>query len=269
MAIGPAALDESNSDVLEVQGITKVFAGQSGKNEAEDDVVALYDVSFRVKKNEFVCLLGPSGCGKTTLIRIIAGILTADTGRILVNGVAVKGPGKDRPMVFQNYGLLPWRTVMGNVELGLELEGVEKGERRRIAQKYIELVGLAGFESHYPHQISGGMQQRAGLARALSKQPEMLLLDEPFASVDAQTREILQEELLRIWGQTKMTAVFVTHSIDEAVYLSDRVFIMTPRPGQIQEVLDVDLPRPRWQFDVKSDPRFVKMTAHIRETLRK
>jgi NitT/TauT family transport system ATP-binding protein len=171
-------------------------------------------------------------------------------------------------MVFQQFGLLPWRTVLSNVEFGLEIEGKPKEERRQVAEKYLELVGLKGFESYYPHQISGGMQQRVGIARALSKKPDILLMDEPFGAVDAQTREQLQEELLKIWAQTDTTVVFVTHSIDEAVYLSDRVVVMQARPGRIKEEVAIDLPRPRWEGDVKAEPRFAQLRSRLRESLR-
>ena len=171
-------------------------------------------------------------------------------------------------MVFQQFGLLPWRTVLSNVEFGLEIEGMAREERRAVAEKYLELVGLKGFESYYPHQISGGMQQRVGIARALSKKPEILLMDEPFGAVDAQTREQLQEELLKIWAQTETTVVFVTHSIDEAIYLSDRVVVMQARPGRIKEEVRIDLPRPRWEGDVKADPRFAQLRARLRDSLR-
>jgi NitT/TauT family transport system ATP-binding protein len=171
-------------------------------------------------------------------------------------------------MVFQQFGLLPWRTVLGNVEFGLEIEGVSRDERQRTARDYLALVGLSGFEDYYPHQISGGMQQRVGIARALSKQPDFLLMDEPFGAVDAQTREQLQEELLKIWAKTNNTVIFVTHSIDESIYLSDRVIIMQSRPGRIKEEVKIDLPRPRWEGDVKADPRFAELRAAIRESLR-
>jgi NitT/TauT family transport system ATP-binding protein len=213
-------------------------------------------------------LLGPSGCGKTTLIRIIAGLLMPDRGEVLVNNQPVTAPGRDRCMVFQQFGLLPWRTVMSNVEFGLEIEGVGREERRQLADKYLELVGLQGFENYYPHQISGGMQQRVGIARALAKKPEFLLMDEPFGAVDAQTREQLQEELLKIWAQTEATVVFVTHSIDEAIYLSDRVVVMQARPGRIKEEVAIDLRRPRWEGDVKADPRFAQLRSRLRESLR-
>ena len=229
--------------MLEVRQLSKVFFEENDSR--KPGLVALYNISLAIRKNEFVSLLGPSGCGKTTLIRIIAGLLPADCGEVLVNGQAVTVPGRDRCMVFQQFGLLPWRTVLSNVEFGLEIDGVPKDERSARAGQYLELVGLKGFERYYPHQISGGMQQRVGIARALSKKPDILLMDEPFGAVDAQIREQLQEELLKIWSRTDTTVVFVTHSIDEALYLSDRVVVMQARPGRIKEEVSVDLPRPR------------------------
>jgi NitT/TauT family transport system ATP-binding protein len=252
--------------MLEVRRLSKIFFEQNDPR--KPGLVALYDISLAIRKNEFVSLLGPSGCGKTTLIRIIAGLLAADRGDVLVNQQCVTVPGRDRCMVFQQFGLLPWRTVMSNVEFGLEIEGMARDERRAVADKYLELVGLKGFENYYPHQISGGMQQRVGIARALSKKPEILLMDEPFGAVDAQTREQLQEELLKIWAQTETTVVFVTHSIDEAVYLSDRVVVMQARPGRIKEEVAIDLPRPRWEGDIKADPRFAQLRARLRDSLR-
>jgi len=252
--------------MLEVRRLSKIFFEQNDPR--KPGLVALYDISLAIRKNEFVSLLGPSGCGKTTLIRIIAGLLAADRGDVLVNQQCVTVPGRDRCMVFQQFGLLPWRTVMSNVEFGLEIEGMAREERRAVADKYLELVGLKGFENYYPHQISGGMQQRVGIARALSKKPEILLMDEPFGAVDAQTREQLQEELLKIWAQTETTVVFVTHSIDEAIYLSDRVVVMQARPGRIKEEVAVDLPRPRWEGDIKADPRFAQLRARLRDSLR-
>jgi len=252
--------------MLEVRQLSKVFFEENDSR--KPGLVALYNISLAIRKNEFVSLLGPSGCGKTTLIRIIAGLLPADCGEVLVNGQAVTVPGRDRCMVFQQFGLLPWRTVLSNVEFGLEIEGVPKDERSALAGQYLELVGLKGFERYYPHQISGGMQQRVGIARALSKKPDILLMDEPFGAVDAQTREQLQEELLKIWSRTDTTVVFVTHSIDEALYLSDRVVVMQARPGRIKEEVSVDLPRPRWEGDVKADPRFAQLRSQLRESLR-
>ena len=252
--------------MLEVTQLSKVFFEHNDPR--KPGLVALHNVSFSVRKNEFVCLLGPSGCGKTTLIRIVAGLIRADRGEIRVNGTPVTAPGRDRCMVFQQFGLLPWRTVLSNVEFGLEIEGVARAERQKIAREYLALVGLNGFEHYYPHQISGGMQQRVGIARALSKKPDILLMDEPFGAVDAQTREQLQEELLKIWAKTDTTVIFVTHSIDESIYLSDRVIIMQSRPGRIKEEVAIDLPRPRWEGDVKADPRFAELRAQIRESLR-
>jgi NitT/TauT family transport system ATP-binding protein len=252
--------------MLEVRQLSKVFFEQNDPR--KPGLVALYNICLSIRKNEFVSLLGPSGCGKTTLIRIVAGLLPADRGEVVVNGREVTAPGRERCMVFQQFGLLPWRTVMSNVEFGLEIEGTPKEERRQTAEKYLDLVGLKGFENYYPHQISGGMQQRVGIARALSKKPDILLMDEPFGAVDAQTREQLQEELLKIWAQTDTTVVFVTHSIDEAVYLSDRVVVMQARPGRIKEEVAVDLARPRWEGDVKAEPRFAQLRSHLRESLR-
>lgn len=252
--------------MLEVRRLSKVFFEQNDPRRA--GLVALFDISLTIRKNEFVSLLGPSGCGKTTLIRIIAGLITPDRGEIVVEGKAVTAPGRDRCMVFQQFGLLPWRTVLSNVEFGLEIEGVAKEQRHTTACQYLELVGLKGFEGYYPHQISGGMQQRVGIARALSKKPQILLMDEPFGAVDAQTREQLQEELLKIWAQTDTTVIFVTHSIDEAIYLSDRVVVMQARPGRIKEEFAIDLPRPRWEGDVKADPRFSRMRARLRDALK-
>ena len=252
--------------MLEVRRLSKIFFEQNDPR--KPGLIALYNISLAIRKNEFVSLLGPSGCGKTTLIRIIAGLLTADRGEVLVNSQLVNSPGRDRCMVFQQFGLLPWRTVVSNVEFGLEIDGVAREERRALAEQYLELVGLKGFENYYPHQISGGMQQRVGIARALSKKPEILLMDEPFGAVDAQTREQLQEELLKIWAQTETTVVFVTHSIDEAIYLSDRVVVMQARPGRIKEEVIIDLPRPRWEGDIKADPRFAQLRARLRDSLR-
>jgi NitT/TauT family transport system ATP-binding protein len=252
--------------MLEVRNLSKVFFEQNDPR--NPGLVALYDITLSVRKKEFVCLLGPSGCGKTTLIRIIAGLLAPDRGEVQVNGTPVTAPGRDRCMVFQHFGLLPWRTVLANVEFGLELQGVPHEERQAAARRFLELVGLKGFEGYYPHQISGGMQQRVGIARALTMEPDILLMDEPFGAVDAQTREQLQEELLRIVAKTDTTVIFVTHSIDESIYLSDRVVVMAARPGRIHAEVKVDLPRPRWEGDVKADPRFAQLRAQIRELLR-
>jgi len=252
---------------LEVKNISKTFLKHVGKGQFMR-IQALNDVSFQVGEREFLSIIGPSGCGKTTLLRILDGLIEHDSGEVLVDGRPVTGPGPDRGMVFQTFNLFPWRDVVGNVELGLEIQGLPNGKRREIAKKYIDLVGLPGFEDHHPHELSGGMQQRVGLARALAIDPEILLMDEPFGYLDAQTRELLQDELLRIWHGTKKAVVFVTHDIDEAVYLADRVIVMTPRPGTVREVINVDLPRPRWEYNTRANTEFVKLRTHIRDSLR-
>ena len=241
---------------------------RSGGRE-ENAVEALRDVSFEVADQEFVCIVGPSGCGKTTLLRIIDGLIPADAGEILIDGRAVGAPAQDRGMVFQTFGLLPWRTVAGNVAIGLEIAGMEAGRQKPIVQRWIDVVGLAGFEHYYPHELSGGMQQRVGLARVLAIDPVVILMDEPFGALDAQTREFMQEELLRIWNQEKKTVIFITHSIDEAVYLADRVVVMSARPGRIAEILPVGIPRPRWGHDVRGTREFADLRAHIWKQLRK
>ncbi len=252
--------------MLEVVRVAKKFPSRSRNGSGA--FYAYRDVSFEVRDNEFVCLLGPSGCGKTTLLRSIAGLIPPSQGEILADGQRVERPGRDRSMVFQHFGLLPWRTVRANVELGLELQGVPRSERTRTAQHYIDLVGLGKFTEYYPHQLSGGMQQRVGIARALSMSPRMLLMDEPFSALDAYTRELLQEELLKIWGQTTATVLFVTHSIDEAVYLSDRVIVMTAHPGTVKAIHEVDLPRPRVDYEVKSHPNFIALRERLNRSLR-
>jgi NitT/TauT family transport system ATP-binding protein len=206
-------------------------------------------------EGEFVSIVGPSGCGKTTFLSVVDGLVAAGAGRILVDGQAVTKPGPDRAMVFQEASLLPWRTVLGNVCYGLECLSTPRREREERAAHLIDLVGLSGFEHHYPYELSGGMQQRVNLARALLVDPKILLMDEPFASLDAQTRELMQEELLRIWLQAKKTVLFVTHQIDEAIYLSDRVLVFSSRPGRVKETIRVEIERPR-PLGVKREARF-------------
>jgi NitT/TauT family transport system ATP-binding protein len=242
------------AEALEVRDLTKLFFRQTTRGWAGFQV--LDRVSFSVAPGEFVSVLGPSGCGKTTLARILVGIETLDQGEVLIDGRPAGPPGADRCLVFQNYGLFPWRTVAENVELGLELRGVPTLRRREETRKYIDLVGLSGFEKYFPHQISGGMQQRAGLARALSTQPRLLLMDEPFGAVDAQMRTILQDQLLRVCEVTGATVLFVTHSVDEAIYLSDRIVIFSARPGRLVDEVAVRLPKPRYSSDVRSDVLF-------------
>ena len=224
---------------LSIENLTKKFP----KDETE--LVAIENFSLEVKDNEFVCLLGPSGCGKTTLLRIVAGLETMSSGSVRIDGSDVTGPGSDRGMVFQEFALFPWRTVRRNVEFGLEIKKVPKEERNAISDKYIQLVGLKGFENSHPFELSGGMKQRVGIARALANEPKVLLMDEPFGAVDAQTRNMMQKELLRIWKETKKTVLFVTHSVDEAVFLADRIVVMTSRPGTLKEVFEISWERPR------------------------
>ena len=224
---------------IEARNLCKTYASRDG------NVVALADVSLKVTDSEFVSILGPSGCGKSTLLRILDGLASADSGQVLMDGKPIERPTQERGFVFQSFNLFPWRTVRGNIEFGMEIKGVPKNERRTVSQRLIELVGLAGFDRKYPYELSGGMQQRVGIARALAIDPAVLLMDEPFGALDAQTREDMQDELLRIWAAAKKTVLFVTHSIEEAIYLSDRVLIMTPRPGRVLAVLDIPFDRPR------------------------
>lgn len=224
---------------LEIRNVTKTFKTEEG------ELTALDRINLEVKPSEFLCIIGPSGCGKSTLLRLIAGLDEPSSGEIILDGKELRGPSPDRGMVFQEYSLFPWRTVLKNVTFGLEICGFEKGERYKIATAYIELVGLKGFENRYPYELSGGMKQRVAIARALATEPSILLMDEPFGSVDAQTRNVLQEELLVIWERTKRTILFVTHSVDEAVYLADRVVVMSARPGCLVKCLAIDIPRPR------------------------
>ena len=258
-------LNKSNS-LVEIQAVSKSFHKTVKDNTTE--IKALSDVSLSVRANEFVSIIGPSGCGKTTLLKIIDGLIPYDSGKIVIDGNPVTAPGPDRAVVFQSFALLPWRTVLANVEFSLELRQLPKEERAKTARDYLKRVGLTDFENHYPHELSGGMQQRAGLARALAVNPAILLMDEPFGAVDAQTRQLLQEELLELWQRERKTVIFVTHSMDEAVYLSDRVVVMTPRPGKVAEILDVPLSRPRVSEEVRRDARFVDLTNYIWESLK-
>ena len=232
-----------------------------------DMLLAVDRVSMEIGEGEFLAIVGPSGCGKTTFLNAIDGLLPITSGTLSLDGRPIAGPGHDRALVFQQPSLLPWRTVMGNVAYGLELQGVAKAEARERAHRFVQLVGLRGFEESYPLELSGGMQQRVNLARALTVDPEVLLLDEPFAALDAQTRETMQHELLRVWNETRKTAVFITHDIVEAVYLADRVVVFTGRPGRVKEVVRIDLERPR-DLRIKLDPRFLAIQARIWESIR-
>jgi len=216
-----------------------------------------------------LCILGPSGCGKTTLLRVIDGLITPDSGEVLINDRRVTGPSRDVAMVFQQFGLFPWKRLDQNIAYGLKLRGKSHAEIKTTVEHYLDLVGLSGFERCYPFQLSGGMQQRAGLARALVVNPSVLLMDEPFGSLDAQTRETLQEELARILDREPKTVLFVTHSVDEAIVLGDRILVMTHRPGRVREMLPVEIPRPRDISQVRADHRSIKLRTHIWEQLRR
>src|SRR6201991_4093670 len=233
-----------------ITGVSHLYRPPSGR-----PVLALQDVSLDVGQREFVALLGPSGCGKSTLLYLIGGFLPTETGRILVNGGAVSGPGPDRGIVFQHFALFPWKTVRANVMYGLKRAGLPRDEQEKRAQGFIDLVGLHGFEDSYPSQLSGGMKQRTAIARTLAIDPKILLMDEPFGALDAQTRHLMQSELLGIWQRTPKTVIFVTHDVQEAVYLADRVAVMSARPGRIKTIVDT-------KFD-KNDPGVFKTKGFV------
>jgi NitT/TauT family transport system ATP-binding protein len=228
---------------INVRSVTKAFDSKNSTLTAVDDV------SFDVRGSEIMCIVGPSGCGKSTLLRMIAGLEPVTSGEILVGGHKVSGPSPSIGFVFQEYTLFPWRTVQKNVEFGLELKKVSPEKRKEIADRYIDMVGLSRFKDSYPHQLSGGVKQRTAIARTLAVGPQILLMDEPFGALDAQTRNILQGQLLEIWQKEKINIIFVTHSVDEAVFLADKVAIMTARPGRIKEIVDIGIPRPRIRTD--------------------
>jgi len=243
-------------------GKQKVVVDGLGKryDSERQTVQALDGVEFAVGAGEFVCIVGPSGCGKTTLVRLIAGLEAPTTGEVRLDGDPVTGPGTDRGMVFQEYGLFPWRTVEANVAFGLEEQGVPAAERARRVEEMIDLVGLDGFADAYPKELSGGMKQRVGIARALAVDPELLLMDEPFGSVDAQTRDMLHAELLDVWAETEKTVLFVTHDVEEAVTLADRVVVLAADPGRVREVVPIDLDRPR----TRTSPAFADDVEQVR-----
>jgi len=248
---------------VQVRGVNKSFPRQGG----DGALRVLNDVSFTLEAGTFACLVGPSGCGKSTLLRIIDGLMPPDSGEVIIAGDRVRAPSLDRGFVFQQFNLLPWRTVAGNVEFGLENLGVNRSERKRRAREVIRLVDLDGFEGYYPAQLSGGMQQRVGLARALAIEPNILLMDEPFGSVDDQTRMLLQEELLKIWEKSQKTVIFVTHDIEEALYLGDRIVVMGARPSRISRVLEVPFGRPRTDA-IRGSPEMGRLKQEIWEELR-
>jgi NitT/TauT family transport system ATP-binding protein len=250
-SVGPAIVAED---------ATKVFL--------DGAVTAFRDLRLSVSDRETLCVVGPSGCGKTTFLRCVAGLIELTSGRLLVHGRPVRGVAPGVALVFQHFGLLPWKTVYQNAAFGLDMAGAPRAAVRERVDHYLDLVGLRGFERHYPYQLSGGMQQRVGLVRALATDPSVLLLDEPFAALDAQTREVLQEELLRIMQHERKTMVFVTHSIDEAILLGDRVAVLSARPGRLREMVEVPFGRPRQVDEVRVDPRFAELREHIWSGLR-
>lgn len=247
---------------LRVVGLDKVFRGRSGQA-----VQALQDINLAVRDQEFLTLLGPSGCGKSTLLRIIAGLEQASTGTVFKDNEPIAGPGADRGMVFQAFSLFPWLTVQKNVEFGLSLRRVPTAQRTQQAQQLLKHFGLAAFANEYPKALSGGMKQRVALARALANDPQILLMDEPFGALDAQTRTSMQEFVLRVWEESHKTVVFVTHDIDEALFLSDRVLVMKTRPGRVGELIDIDLPRPR-NYDMQFEPRYLELKRQLTDLIR-
>ena len=248
--------------------MAKIVLRNLTKTYSAGEVVALQNINLDVQPYESLCILGPSGCGKTTLLRVIDCLIARDQGEVLIDSVPVNRPCADVAMVFQHFGLFPWKRLDENIAYGLELRGYAKTDIVAAIERYIELMGLKGFEKSYPHQLSGGMQQRAGLARALAINPSLLLMDEPFGALDAQTREMLQEELLRILESEKKTMIFVTHSIDEAILLGDRIVMMSRRPGRIREIFPVDIPRPRKIISARSHPRYLELRNSIWEMLK-
>lgn len=241
---------------LVIEQVGKVFSTKGG------EMIALDQTSFQVKEGEFVTILGPSGCGKSTILRIVAGLEEPSFGKVYLDGHEVKGPGPDRGMVFQSYTLYPWLSVEDNIVFGLKLKGRSPKECKEVAQHYIELIGLRGFEKHYPIQLSGGMKQRVAIARALANDPEILLMDEPFGALDAQTRSIMQEILLQAWEESKKTILFITHDVEEAIFLADSVYVMTARPGRLKENIPVNLPRPR-VYNIKNSPEFFSLKTKL------
>jgi NitT/TauT family transport system ATP-binding protein len=243
---------------VSVRNVDVVYA----KPQTGESFLAVSNVSIDIEKGEFVTIVGPSGCGKSTLLLLIDGLLAPTKGEILINGRRVEGPGKDRALVFQEFALMPWRTNERNTWFGLELQGKKREVLRQAASRFLELVGLKHFAQSYPHQLSGGMRQRVGIARALAVNPDILLMDEPFGALDAQTREIMQDELLKIWEEDRKTVFFVTHSIDEAIFLADKIVVMSSSPGRIREIIPVNIPRPRG-LDIKNTAEFGQLRQKI------
>jgi ABC-type nitrate/sulfonate/bicarbonate transport system ATPase subunit len=254
---------EGTSEKLRIETVSRVFPSRNGGPATR----ALEPTDLSIRTNEFITILGPSGCGKSTLLRIVAGLDQPTTGRVLLDGRAVSGPGPDRGMVFQSYTLFPWLTVSENIAFGLREKGMPEPEARQIVESFITKIGLKGFENHWPKQLSGGMQQRTAIARALANDPEILLLDEPFGALDNQTRGLMQEMLLGIWEREQKTVLFVTHDIEEAIFLASRVLVMSARPGRIKCDIPVDLPHPR-DYRIKTSPEFSALKAQLTEEIR-
>lgn len=249
------------ADKLIIDNVSKVFSDKG------QQVTALQNTSFTVSQNEFITILGPSGCGKSTILKIIAGLEEPSSGKVLLDGREIKGPGSDRGMVFQSYTLFPWLTVQQNIEFGLDVAGKTKAERQDIACHYLEKIGLTGFEKAYPSNLSGGMKQRVAIARALANDPQVLLMDEPFGALDAQTRTVMQELLLTVWEESHKTILFVTHDVDEAIFMGDTIYVMTARPGKIKARLEVPLLRSR-TYDMKLADGFVNLKKQALELIR-
>lgn len=247
---------EERSVKVKIDNVKKIFNTRNG------EMVALNGVSLDIKENEFICVVGPSGCGKSTLLNIIAGLLEPSSGKVYCDGKEVVGTGTERGVVFQQYALFPWMTVKKNVMFGLNLKGIKGQEAENIAMKYIKMVQLEDFVDHYPKELSGGMKQRVAIARAYAVNPSILLMDEPFGALDAQTRTQLQTELLETWEKERKTCFFITHDVDEAIILAQKVIIMSARPGRIKEIVDIDIPYPRNQ-ETKMSPRFLELKNHI------
>ena len=247
---------------LSIQGVSRTFTSAKGVA-----TQALLPVDFEVRENDFVTILGPSGCGKSTMLRIVAGLDSPTSGRVLLDGRPVEGPGADRGMVFQSYTLFPWLTIEQNIRFGLRERGMPEAQQKERAAYFIAKVGLRGFEQHFPKQLSGGMQQRTAIARALANDPKILLMDEPFGALDNQTRVLMQELLLGIWETERKTVLFVTHDIDEAIFMANRVAVFSARPGRIKTELAVDLPHPR-HYTIKTSPEFMDLKARLTEEIR-
>jgi NitT/TauT family transport system ATP-binding protein len=248
---------------IDIVGLTHQYADTDGRL-----ITAIDNISLSVSDGRFMSIVGPSGCGKTTLLNIVAGFIPATSGRVLINGHAVSGPGPDRGVVFQSYALFDWLTVRENIEFGLRMAGIKAKERSEHSDRFIGMIGLRKFENRYPYELSGGMKQRVAIARALASNPAILLMDEPFASLDAQTRELMQEELLKIWQATGKTILFITHSVEEAIYLSSDVAVMSFRPGRLKQLFHVSLPYPRAEYSVRADHCFLELKAAIHGLVR-